>query len=241
MTRMVRAIAEFLAGILISFLPERLKTREPWARYDSVAAHAASGALQFCAAVVLYFVALIRAVSGTSQPLLEAMFSDRGLQIQQDVNMTAFGLLNVLGFMLTPKAMVLLYLVAEGIVRGIDPPLTEGRPGTALIAVPWRMAVKLTVFLEEKRELQLLGPERPEQWRMSFDGRLEIFSSRRLPFSPVQVFRWGERFFVLEAGPDLVEHAGGHAMRYRCRPQRPGELIRAGVVMPPPGCAVTPE
>lgn len=237
MARMARAIAEFLVGILVAFLPERVKTREPWQRHSHAHAHAASGALQFCVAVVLYFVCLIRAISGSSQPILEVLFSDRGLEIQADkVNITAIGFLNVVVYMLSPKGMLLLYLVAEGIVRGIDPHLTEGRPGTALLSVPWWIADKITMHLAEKRELQLLGPGRPEQWRMSFDGRLEIFASRRQPFSPVQVFRWGERFFVLESGPELVEHAGGHAIRYRARPQRQGELIRAGVVMPPPGC-----
>ncbi len=226
---MIQALWEFLVAFAVAPFPAAWKKTWAEGRRDSAAAQIASGVVQFLAATVLHFVLIIRA-SG-------AFFDGPGMALFNKMadtndgtpyNSTAIGFIGGAGYMVSPVGLFVLYLVAEGIVRALDPPLTGNRPGTALLAAPAAALNWLARRAGEKRVRLLLGPDRADEWETpgAPGGPLWYYSVRTRELSPVQCVSWRGSFFILDAPGELVKRGAGHAIGFRFRPARPGEILR---------------
>lgn len=228
---MVIAALELLVAFLVAPLPAAWKKRLEDGRYDAAPAQIASGVAQFALAAALHFIGIIRATGAYFEGPGMAMINklaDRTDSPDAKVNLTAFGFIGGAGYMFSPAGLLLLYLAGEGLVRAIDPAVTGDRPGSALLALPAWGLRKLAASAAAKRERDLLGPDRDDEWETPAapGGALWFYSVRVLELSPVQCVAWRGEFFVLDAPGALAVRGAGHAYAFRFRPLRPGEILR---------------
>src|SRR5690606_28896866 len=137
-----------------------------------------------------------------------------------------------LSFFITPRALLLVYCVAEGIVRAFETALTGRMLGMAVVALPCR-AVEVAVEQSRRaRTRALIGPSRPDEVELpdrSRSGLLEIFSVEDKPWSEVQVVEYLGTFYVL-SGKRLVPRGAHHAYRYTLHPTEDRDVIRGSIV-----------
>ena len=222
--------ARHAVSFLVSFLPGRLQQ----GRFHHLASPlhvVTSGALEAIAASLVYLDGLVRS--------LEGFLGGAGLTFFQNTQkldtqiVQGVGVIGMVSYLVSPRALVLAFLVVEGAIR-LAEALVEGRlRGVALLSLPdslGRAAVRAwkAVALELR-----LGPPAPDT-AMEVERPvvgLRIESRENKPWPVHQALRYGEDFYVV-ARKELVRSSTG-ALRYRFELRRlpPEEVIR-GEVLP---------
>ncbi|MGE5236192.1 MAG: hypothetical protein ACM3O7_07580 [Acidobacteriota bacterium] len=220
------AVVSFATAVL----PEQVKARGWLAGYASVAIHIVSGAVESVAAVGIFIVGMIAAVTGFARGPGWVYLSSRGST--QIGEWFAMGALGFLTYLLRPVSLLLLYCYAEGLIRILEAVFSGRMLGSALVALPWRGAVWLAGHLERAHTTALLGPPRPDEVVRPADSRsrlLEIYSCTEKPWSELQVIEFEGEFFQ-SVGRRLVPRGAHHAWRYLFVELHPGEVIRGALV-----------
>ena len=234
-TRGFRGSVEFaLAALAVSAIPERAK-RDGWAaEYASPAAHVVSGWVEALTSATLFVVGLLRYAAGFNRGAGWTYVVHRPTLTYGDF--FGVGALGYLSYLLTPVAWLTVYCFAEGIVRALDAALSRRMLGIALVALPWRLVGTASRGRERARLARRLGPERPDEviaWEGSAVA-LTVLASRRKPWAPHQVIRYGDGFFRL-LGVTAARQGGHEAFRYDFGHLEPREVIRGAVLEYTPG------
>lgn len=237
MTQVVRTAAAWLTAVAVSLLPERSKARPRFSPYAWPAAHVVSGTVQALLAAATFVVGMIVYVSRFAHGPGWEFLSNQPTTTHRE--WFAMGALGFLSYLVRPTSWLLLFLYAEGLVRILEATLSERMVGSALVAVPWRLAAWLDRRSRRARLAELLGPPRPDEVVLpesSRFGMLEIFSREEKPWSEVQVIRYAGAFYRL-AEKRLVERGAWHWWRYRLHPIEEREVLR-GAILPYDPCAL---
>ncbi len=234
-TRGFRGSVEFtLASLVVSAIPERAK-RDGWvAEYASPAAHVVAGWVEALASAALFVVGLLRYVAGFNRGAGWTYVVHRPTLTYGDF--FGVGALGYLSYLLTPVAWLAVYCFGEGIVRALDAAFSQRMLGIALVVLPWRALEAARRGRERARLARRLGPERPDEviaWEGSAVA-LTVLASRRKPWAPHQVIRYGDGFFRL-LGVTAARQGGHEAFRYDFGHLEPREVIRGAVLEYTPG------
>jgi hypothetical protein len=219
-----------LASFGVATLPEHVKQQDRLSPYATTRTHVLSGVLEFFAAVSFFVVAMVRYVVGFSNTQGYAAVSS--MPTTDYGTFFGVGALAYLSFLITPQALLLVYCVAEGLVRAYETALTGRMLGMALVALPWRVVEHLLERSRKARLAVLLGPVRPDELLLpahTRSGLLEIYSVEDKPWSDVQVVEYRGIFYIL-TGKRLVPRGGHHAYRYLLQETEDREVIRGNVV-----------
>ncbi|MEW6338458.1 MAG: hypothetical protein ACOY3Y_14960 [Acidobacteriota bacterium] len=232
----VRTAGGWLVAVAVSLLPERIKMRPRFSPYAWPAAHVISGAVQALLAAATFVVGMLAYVHSFAHGPGWEFLSNQSTTTHRE--WFAMGALGFLSYLVRPTSWLLLYLYAEGLVRILEISLSERLVGSALVAVPWRLAVWIDRRSRHARLEERLGPPRPDEVVLPEASRfamLEIYSRDEKPWSEVQVIRYGDAFYRL-AEKRLVERGAWQWWRYRLHRTEEREVIR-GAILPYDPCA----
>jgi len=245
--RCVSAIGDLgrLAGAVISFavavLPERVKQEEHLSQFASPAAHIVSGLAEIVVCAGLFFAGMIRSVTAfTGGPGNIYLAHQPSLTYGDFFGMGALGFLS---YLIRPTSLLLLYCFGEGILRSLEAAVWERMLGLAIVAVPWRLALRARRVTEQANTASLLGPPRPDEIvppERSRSKLFEVYSPEAKPWSDYQVVEHEGRFFTLSTRR-LVPHGAYHAYRYQFHPLEEREVIRGMIVTLTPPAQETTE
>lgn len=226
----LRRVGEALAAFAIAPLPERVKCEGRLAFFLSPAAHVASGMVEVAMCAGLFINGMIGYVQAfNAGPGLTYLQSRPSLDMGDFFGM---GALAYLSYLVRPTSLLLVYCFGEGIVRAVHAAVWEGTPGIAIVAVPWRLAVRLRRATERANITSLLGPARPDEIVPAAASRsrlFEVYSFEEKPWSEYQIVEHEGCFFQL-ATRRLVRRGVHHAFRYQFHPLEEREVIRGTVV-----------
>jgi hypothetical protein len=226
----VQRVLYELLSFLVALVPEAVKTRDPYQRLATPRGNVFSGVVETAVAATLFIVEMVRYVTTFSldqgyTAIASMPTSDYGIFM-------GVGALAFLSFFITPESLVLVYCVAEGLVRTYETALTGRLLGAALVAVPWRLVEILEERAGRARIAVLLGPARPDEVVLpaeSHHGLLEVYSIEDKPWSDVQVVELDGVFYRLVA-KNLVRRGRHHAYSYELKPTEDREVIRGTIV-----------
>lgn len=223
-------VGEALVAFAIAPLPEPLKRRGWLSAYLSPLAHAASGLAEVFVSAGLFIAGMV--------PYLQAFSSGPGLTYLENQKTLDYGdffgvgALGYVSYLVRPTSLLLVYCLGEGIARALQAAVWEECPGIALLAVPWRVVVRLRRGVERANLASLLGPPRPDEIVAADASRsrlFEVYSCAEKPWSDGQVVEHGERFYQL-ATRRLVRRGTWYAYRYQFHPLEEREVIRGTIV-----------
>jgi hypothetical protein len=226
----LKRVGEALAAFAIAPLPEPVKRTERFAFFLSPAAHVASGMVEIAMCAGLFINGMIGYVQAfNAGPGLVYLQSRPSLDYGDFFGM---GALAYLSYLVRPTSLLLVYCFGEGIARAVQAAVWEGTPGVALLAVPWRLAMRLRRTAQRAHTAALLGPQRPDEIVPAEASRsrlFEVYSVEDKPWSEYQVVEHEGRFFQL-ATRRLVPRGAHHAFRYQFHPLEDREIIRGTIV-----------
>jgi hypothetical protein len=219
-----------LGSFVVAAFPEHAKQEERFQPYATPRMHVFSGAVEATVAAVLFIVAMIRYVVGFANN--QGYTAIASMPTTDYGTFFGVGVLAYLSFFITPPALLLVFCVAEGLVRTYETALTGRLLGMTLVTLPWWLAERLHGQAQRARTAALLGPSRPDEVVLPGESRvglLEIFSVEDKPWSDVQVVEYQGTFYIL-TGKRLVPRGRHHAYRYRLQPTEDREVIRGSIV-----------
>ena len=219
-----------LASFGVATFPEHAKQQDRLSSYATIRTHVLSGVIECVVSVAVYIVAMVRYVVDFSNNQGYAAVS--AMPTTDYGSFFGVGALAYLSFFITPQALLLVYCVAEGMVRAYETALTGRMLGMALVAVPWWAVERLKERSRKARLAVLLGPARSDELLLpaqSRSGLFEIYSVEDKLWSDVQVVEYQGVFYIL-AGKRLVPRGGHHAYRYQLHPTEDREVIRGNIV-----------
>ena len=211
----LQRVSEALAAFAVAVLPEGVKREGRFAFFLSPAAHIASGLVELAVSAGLFINGMIAYVKAfNAGPGLVYLESRPSLGYG---DFFGIGALAYLSYLIRPTSLLLVYCFGEGIARALHAAVWEGLPGIALLAVPWRLALRLRRFLARANVTSLLGPARPDEIVPAAASRsrlFEVYSYEDKPWSEYQIVQHEGSFYQL-ATRRLVRRGVYHAYRYQ--------------------------
>jgi hypothetical protein len=215
---------------LVALLPERIKEREPFCRFQSDAAHFFSGITECVFALALFVFSYDQVIGKLSLGVSRAMAAGGGIAEGQ---MRGIGLLGHILSLLHPIALISVYLFVEGMVRAFSAAATGQHQG---IGVFWAIQRIAMLGRAKKQSMYLrmqLGPKEPDSlFKDETSGGLVLTSIDDKPWRERQVVQYGDDFYILSI-KNFVPKNKHYRFRYTFKPMHPGEIIRGTVVVIP--------
>jgi len=233
-------------GLVLPFLPERVRTRVA-DRYgmDLLGATILSGLLEIAIGIVVFYLAYRSTVAAWSAQT-SSVVAEHADSIQQRVksrfwnpyNLSLFsGSLLYIAFLITPKGMLSVFAIYEGIFRSVAAAATGETIGSAFVVLPWRLSAWLVQMGRRAADRALAKPALPDRVKRlrgrDGDGYLVESDTSKPDWREGLAVEIGECHYRLTRC--AARRAGRKQVwRYLLRPWPAGEIIRRRQRYQPP-------
>jgi hypothetical protein len=233
-SRIAASVISGILAFLIALLPERIKERTPFSRFESNIAHVFSGILECALALSLFVYGYTRFVEGFSHGIATAVATGGAQNGISEAQLRSMGVLGFVFYLLHPMALISFYMIFEGAVRAFAAAIAERRHGVLAFWAIHRIAM----FAGKKRREHILrkklGPDEPDSiFNDETSQSLIVTSMEDKPWRERQVAKCGDVFYILSA-KTFIPKGKYYRYQYTYRRMHPGEIIRGSIAVIPP-------
>ncbi len=226
---LVEQLAALLLGFFASALPRRTKTTRGLDPTTPALTHTLNGLAELGVASSILVVGFIRFAAEIHDETGGSLGATSSLPGARDLGVW---LLLMLSYAIKPTSLFVSAFAIDGLVRGIDAYVNEGRRGLWLLELLDWVTRTMRGRAAGKAMDTRLGPPRPDELvppARSESGLLELYTVEDKAFFELQVVRVDGALYIIEDRG--IRPRGQHeALYYGFRPLRPGEVIRGEVI-----------